>query len=140
MTDLVTTETTKVADWIAIRELTALYNHSIDDGDAATFEQLFTEDAVVTFRNPVSGDRVISGRSEIAAMANRPPGQLVHATTDARIEIDGDAATQVCTLLLTRLTPGTGASSGRYTDELVRTADGWRFSRRTADLYMLQGA
>jgi uncharacterized protein (TIGR02246 family) len=129
-----------VADWIAIRELTATYNHSIDDGDADTFASLFTEDAVVTFKNPSAGDRVITGREELAKMADRPPGQLVHATTDARIEVNGDTATQVCTLLLTRLAAGPGASAGRYTDEFLRTPDGWRFSRRTAVLFPPPGS
>jgi hypothetical protein len=60
-------------------------------------------------------------------------GQRVHMTMDPIIEISGDTATQECSLLLITRAPRRGitaAFTGRYSDELVRTADGWRFARR----------
>jgi ketosteroid isomerase-like protein len=125
-------ETSYLADWIAIRELTAKYNHSIDDGNVEGFGSVFTEDAVIVFQS-AAGERVIEGQAEIAKMAVRPPGQRVHATPDAIIKVNGDTATQVCTLIVTPVAaPGTAPTvTGRYTDELVRTPDGWRFTRRT---------
>lgn len=121
------------ADWVAINELTATYNRAADDGDPALLASVFVEDASVTFDGP-KGVRTITGRDEIAKIADRPGGQTVHATTNAVIEIDGDSATQVCTLLLTRREPEPGTGTGRYTDSLVRTADGWRFASRRAKL------
>jgi hypothetical protein len=58
-------------------------------------------------------------------------------TTDSVIEISGDAATHVSTLALITRSRSRGLMAiftGRYTDELVRTADGWRFSRRVVDV------
>jgi uncharacterized protein (TIGR02246 family) len=128
-------ETRALADWIAIRELTAKYNHSVDDGDVEAFGSVFTEDAVVLFRT-ASGEQITEGRAAIQKLAERPPGQRVHATTDAVISIDGDTAIQECTLILTPVAAaGTAPTvTGRYTDHLVRRPEGWRFARRTVVL------
>ncbi|HVW32863.1 MAG TPA: nuclear transport factor 2 family protein, partial [Acidimicrobiia bacterium] len=83
MTD---TALSTLADKIAIRELTAVYNRAVDDGRV--------EDALATF--------VPGGSLEIPGMGALSEDSLrglfsslqgnVHATTDAIVEIDGDRA------------------------------------------------
>lgn len=132
-------ETQRLADYIAIRELTARYNRAFDDGDAASFARNFTEDGVME----VPGLMEVKGREGLEQMCRSTPYGVVHVTTDSIIEIDGDRAVQdVTVMVLQRPKPqsppaerlSTLQQSGRYRDELVRTADGWRFARRTASL------
>ena len=126
-------------DWTAIRELTARYNRCFDDGDTDGFATTFTEDGAME----VAGGFVVEGRAGLAEMCRSTPYGVVHVTVDATIDIDGDCATQdVTVLVLARPAPDAVADarntrierSGRYHDDVVRTADGWRFARRTVTL------
>lgn len=125
-------------DRAQIRELTARYNRCFDDGDPEGFAQNFTEDGVME----VEGTFRVDGRAALAEMVRHTPYGVVHVTVDATVEVDGDRAIQdVKMLVLARPGPGAdpGAKSkltntGCYHDELVRTADGWRFTKRTATL------
>jgi len=129
-------------DRTRIRELTARYNRCFDDGDPDGFAALFTEDGVMA----VEGTFSVSGRDALAEMVRHTPYGVVHVTVDATVEVDGDRAVQdVKLLVLARPDPAAPpdakqskgsklTNSGRYHDDLVRTPDGWRFSRRTASL------
>jgi len=126
-----------LVDRTRIRELTARYNRCFDDGDPEGFAATFTEDGVME----VVGGPTTSGREALAEMCRRVPYGIVHVTVDATVEVDGNRAVQDVTLLVVaRPAPDTPAHakssrlqrSGRYHDELVRTPEGWRFSRRTA--------
>ena len=125
-------------DRAQIRELTARYNRAFDDGDPDGFAATFIEEGVME----VEGTFSVSGRDGLAEMVRHTPYGVVHVTVDATVEVDGDKAVQdVKMLVLSRPGPDAGAgarttlsNSGRYHDELVRTADGWRFTRRTAVL------
>jgi len=126
-------------DRIRIRELTARYNRCFDDGDPDGFAATFLEDGVME----VAGGPSTSGRAALAEMVRRTPYGVVHVTVDATVEVDGDRAVQdVTVLVLARPAPGAARDSrftrlhrsGRYHDEVVRTADGWRFARRTVTL------
>lgn len=128
-----------LADRTQIRELTARYNRCFDDGDAEGFAENFTEDAVME----VAGGFEVKGRAGLAEMCRRTPYGVVHVTVDATVEIDGDRAVQdVTVLVLQRPKPDAAPAerrttlerTGRYHDELVRTADGWRFARRSVVL------
>jgi ketosteroid isomerase-like protein len=127
----VPTSLADLADRVAIRELTARYNHAFDDADAVGFADQFTEEGVFN----VSGKLVAEGREALERTARDIGYGVVHATTDAIVTIDGDTATQLCTLLIvSRTRDGQRQQllgTGRYRDELVRTPAGWRFTRRT---------
>jgi uncharacterized protein (TIGR02246 family) len=128
-----------MVDRTQIRELTARYNRCFDDGDAEGFVATFVEDGVME----VAGGPTTSGRAALAEMVRHTPYGVVHVTVDATVEVDGDRAVQDVTLLVLAR-PGGDAPpaerrsrlqrTGRYHDELVRTAEGWRFTRRTATL------
>jgi uncharacterized protein (TIGR02246 family) len=128
-----------LTDRTQIRELTARYNRAFDDGDAEAFAATFTEDGAME----VTGGFVVEGREALAQMCRSVPYGIVHVTVDAIVEVNGDRATQdVTVMVLNRPKPDAGPDerraqldrSGRYHDELVRTAQGWRFARRSATL------
>ena len=127
-----------LADWTAIRELTARYNRCFDDADADAFARTFTPDGVME----VVGGFTVEGTAGLAQMCRSTPFGVVHVTVDPTITIDGDRAVQdVTVLVLQRPGPdspsGTKTTlerSGRYRDEVVRGPDGWRFSRRSVTL------
>lgn len=123
-----------LTDRLEIRELTARYNLASDSGNGDGFAATFTVDGSLV----MAGKTICSGAAELAAFAGKPRG-IVHATTDPVILLEGDEAKQECTLLLFR-TARDGSSvrlenTGRYEDELVRTADGWRFRRRSVSFH-----
>lgn len=128
-----------LVDRTKIRDLTARYNRCFDDGDAEGFAATFTEDGVME----VVGGFETRGRAALAEMCRRTPYGVVHVTVDATVEVDGDRAVQDVTIMvLQRPKPDAGRDekrttlerSGRYHDELVRTSEGWRFTRRSANL------
>ena len=123
-----------LVDRDAIRELNARWARAFDDGNAEEWAAYFIEDAVFE----VAGRLRLEGRTALAEFAASVPYGSVHITTDHVIELDGERARQVCTLVLARRSregePATFHGTGRYTDELVRTDAGWRFARRTAQL------
>jgi uncharacterized protein (TIGR02246 family) len=128
-----------LVDRARIRELTARYNRCFDDGDPEGFAATFTPDGEME----VEGGPVTRGRAALAEMCRHTPYGIVHVTVDATVEVDGDRAVQDVTLLVVARPPRDAAPdkrtsrvmrSGRYHDELVRTAEGWRFARRVASL------
>ncbi|MCU1345271.1 MAG: uncharacterized protein JWL70_1537 [Acidimicrobiia bacterium] len=131
----------RLCDVEEIKVLKALYGVSIDSlvsrPDEATpksLERVFTEDAVVDFGEV---GRFV-GTAEIAnwfgvslpAMAR----SMFHSMHSPLIEVDGDRARgrwTVIARMIMRDAPDAseGVHFGRYDDEYVRTADGWRQSR-----------
>jgi uncharacterized protein (TIGR02246 family) len=122
-----------LSDYVEIRRLNALYNRLADNGDGEAYAQLFTEDAEFH----IAGNQTYYGRQEIASAAAATK-VTVHITTEPEIEIDGDSATQrVRMIALYRAEDRSRndfVASGWYVDKLKRTADGWRYHRRRAEL------
>ena len=120
-------------DLVEIQQLYARYNTAIDTGNGQTFGACFIAEGHFN-----SGYSKIDGREGIGAFADQThsamPGMRHNATN---ILLDGDSQT----------TPGTAKGSafligyttdggykviitGRYIDELIKTEEGWRFSKR----------
>lgn len=122
-------------DRTEIRELTARYGRYFDDGDAEAFADCFTEDGSME----VVGGPSSRGRLELISMCQNVPWGTLHVTVDPTIEVDGDTAIQVVTILsmaraADRSEKPRVRATGRYVDDLVRTPKGWRFSRRRVTL------
>lgn len=120
-----------------------MYRYALgyDDGDLELVGRCFTEDAVLTLR--VQGGELagpFTGRAAILAMmgehARSQQDQRRHVSSNVLIEHDGDIAHCVSYLTIFSACEGalTALSTGKYEDELVRTADGWRFTRRHIEL------
>ncbi|MER5218260.1 nuclear transport factor 2 family protein [Streptomyces sp. NPDC002838] len=135
----------RVADELAIRGLTAHYNHMADQLRGADCAAAFTENGVLEAAGRLEGRAAIAAFFD--AQAHGEPvdigfgktGHLfstVHATTDNVITIEGDRATQMSYMLVFRQVPREMAQEGlyvithRWDDRLVRTDAGWLFEHR----------
>jgi hypothetical protein len=127
---------TEVADRLAIQDLIGRYAILIDSGDFDALDDLFTADAQIdfsTFNGPV-GDL-----AEIKAFlgASLPFfTRTQHMMGLPLIDLDGDVAhaRTSCNNPMISTKPDGSVSVWLiglwYDDDLVRTADGWRFSAR----------
>lgn len=124
-----------LSDRLAIRELTARYNECFMEGMVDEWADTFTSDGVFELLHhdippTVGHERLRSLARTIGALG------FAHHSVDHQIAIDGDRARQTCRLILAHRrpdrAPGSSAwlNSGRYRDELRRTPEGWRFTRR----------
>ena len=123
-----------IEDKLAIEELIARYNYSIDGGDYETWVDCWSDDAVL---DGVGQYRV--GIEAIRAFANsyeqnhrsKTPG-LRHFTVNIVSDINGDEATSRSYLQLTRTgTKGVQIIfTGRYEDVLIKRNGEWRFRGR----------
>lgn len=115
-------------DYEQIRQLTARYNRSADEGDDELWLGCFAPDA--TFRRS-NDTRDFTGHEELKQLVGRIPVHARHITTDFEIRVDGDRARQTCYLLfLDRADGFKVAMFGTYHDDLVRIEGEWRFARR----------
>lgn len=116
-------------DLIEIQQLYARYNTAIDTGDGESFAGCFVADGVF---NP--GHALLEGHEAIAGFAvdthkNLP--LMRHNATNIVIDGDGDAAEGSAFLIGYMAGPEYKVIvTGRYRDQLTRTADGWRFTDR----------
>jgi ketosteroid isomerase-like protein len=117
-------------DLIEIQQLYARYNTAIDTGDGDTFAGCFTKDAHFD-----SGISKIDGHEGIAGFAvethSALPG-MRHNATNILLDGDGSGTAQGSAFLIGYTTDGgyKVIVTGRYADELTRTDDGWRFTKR----------
>ncbi|MGW0042291.1 nuclear transport factor 2 family protein [Rhodococcus sp. NPDC003348] len=123
------------ADWQAIRELTATYNRCFDKSDAAGWAGTF----LASGRLEVAGEGVTyTGHDELGGFCRSRGWGILHMTLDPEVTVDGDRAEQRCNLVMFRRYEDqarpTLMATGRYTDSLVRTPDGWRFDLRVVEL------
>jgi hypothetical protein len=120
----------ETADTIEILQLYARYNTAIDTGDDAGFGECFVADGVFD-----SGMALIEGRAGIAAFAAQTHAALPgmrHNALNIVVEGDGQDAKGSAFLIGYRVDGGYQVIvTGRYQDQLTRTADGWRFAKRT---------
>ena len=117
-----------------INHLTNRYNQAADSGNGEAFAETFTEDGVLE----MPGSDPIVGRNALVVSGDSFP-QLIegvrHWTNNQVVEIDGDSATARCYLLLMNAgSPPTFMTSGIYSDELTKTDQGWRFTKRSVSL------
>lgn len=118
-------------DIVAIDQLMARYNQSIDYGDPDAFAACFTADGALDFPGQhIEGLDAV--REFCASVPSMLPG-LKHWTSNHQIDVDGDRATAAVHLLMVVVgAEGTNIiGHGRYVDEVVRTSDGWRYRHRS---------
>ena len=124
----------EIEDRLAIRDVLEAYAFGLDERDFAAVQGAFTDDAALDYTalGGWSGTpaEVIPRIEE--TLKTFPVCQ--HHLTNCRIRVSGDTAT-ANTYLWNPLAMEGGANmlfvGARYDDELVRTDDGWRISRRT---------
>lgn len=116
-------------DTIHILQLYSRYNTAIDTGDSAGFGTCFAPDGVFD-----SGMSVVEGQtaiSEFAAQTHSAMPGMRHNATNIVLEGDGENATGSAFLIGYLVDGGYKVIvTGRYTDELTKASEGWRFSKR----------
>ena len=117
-----------------INHLTNRYNQAADSGDGKAFAETFTEDGILE----MPGSDPIVGRNALEVSGDSFP-QLIegvrHWTNNQVVEIDGDSATASCYLLLMNAgSPPSMMTTGSYSDELTKTDQGWKFTKRSVSL------
>ena len=123
-------------DFLAIQNLEARYGHAIDDGDLGwngwdVLSEIFTEDAI--FDMDAVNFGVLSGLAAIKSAMSKGVHPLGHHVTNLVIEQqDDDHAT--CRMKLIAILADGRASTGTYSDRLVRTHAGWRIEHRAVTL------
>ena len=133
MTDSIEARLRRLEDLQAINQLFIDYGEHLDAGDFDAYADLFAEDGEVLL-GPMGS---ATGRAEIqqlmtGMLADRV-GTTFHIVSSPRIALDGDTATStVMWSVATAADDGLARISmvGHHVDDLVRTADGWRFQRR----------
>jgi hypothetical protein len=120
-------------DILAIHELLARYGHIIDEGEWQRVGELFTEATRYDMREFNLG--IVHGAAAIGALWSDPQAAhpLAHHATNILVSEDPDGTVRVLSKGL-----GVGAQ-GRvgsvvYRDVVSKTAAGWRFLSRTAQL------
>ncbi|MCL3816954.1 nuclear transport factor 2 family protein [Aeromicrobium wangtongii] len=120
-------------DTIAIQSLYAAYNHAVDVlGDAAGVAACFVENGVYDHGRLGRYE----GRSAIEEFMQRPideqEGQFQHWNDNLLIEGTAPHATATAYVMTVdcRSEQPVLARASLYRDELVKTADGWRFVQR----------
>ena len=122
--------TLETADLIEIQQLYARYNTAIDTGDGEAFGNCFVGDGHFD-----SGIAQIDGREDIADFAIKThsamPG-MRHNATNILLDGDSDGRAQGSAFLIGYLVDAgyKVIVTGRYTDELTKTSEGWRFTSR----------
>ena len=115
-------------DLVDIQQLYAKYNWTLDAGDAEGYASTFTPDGV--FNNNVGRDAIVKFANTFHAGLG---AHVHHWNTNLMIQPTADGASGQVYLVLVDFAnkPATIATSATYSDELVKTAQGWRFKKRT---------
>lgn len=116
-------------DYMEIQQLYARYNLAIDHGEAEAWAATFTPDGVF---NTFAGHDALVGFIQDWRQ-NMHGAALKHWNSNLSIAGNSQAATGSVYLLLVDFStkPVSIAFSGTYSDTLVKTKQGWRFSKRT---------
>ena len=129
------------ADHVEIRNLYATYSHYVDSAknDGRAYADLWTDDGV--FHINLGNARVVRGHEELAALAKgagspAPVLKAAHHAINIMIEPTPEGAHgRAYLVMVSSPTQGTSATglSAIYEDDLVKTADGWKFKMRTVE-------
>jgi hypothetical protein len=114
-------------DLVEIQQLYAKYNWTLDAGDAEGYAGTFTPDGV--FNNNVGHDAIVKFANTFHTGIG---SHLHHWNTNLMILPSAEGASgQVYLVLVDFATkPASIFTSATYSDELVKTAQGWRFKKR----------
>jgi uncharacterized protein (TIGR02246 family) len=134
---------TTANDIAEISNLVTLIAHASDGGDLETYDATFADDASVEYpgMEPMKGKATILAtfRGMYDAGFAGPTSNIRHVVSTTAVSVHGDAATAASYAQIVTLGGSGPAMLGRYDDEFVRGADGWRFARRVFVLVAAPG-
>jgi hypothetical protein len=114
-------------DLVDIQQLYAKYNWALDSGDSEGYASTFTPDGV--FNANVGHDAIVKFADTFHAGLG---SHVRHWNTNLMILPTANGASGQVYLVLVDFgtKPATIVTSASYSDELVKTAQGWRFKKR----------
>src|SRR6187549_1706357 len=114
-------------DLVEIQQLYAKYNWTLDSGDSQGYAATFTPDGV--FNNNVGHDAIVKFADTFHAGLG---SHVRHWNTNLMITPSPTGASGQVYLVLVdfAVKPATIVTSASYSDELVKTPQGWRFKKR----------
>jgi hypothetical protein len=116
-------------DNFEIQQLYARYNNAIDSGDAEGWAATFTPEGV--FNSMTGHDALVN----FVKTWREKLGGATRKHWNTNLQITGDSKEATASVYLMLLDYGTKPVSivgtGTYSDSLVKTKDGWRFTKRT---------
>jgi hypothetical protein len=118
-------------DHAEIQQLYAKYNHAIDSGNSEEWAATFTPDGV--FNNRFTGRDALIGfvnNWKVNGTSRRHWNSNLIVTATAQ----GAKGSVYLMLLDVSIKPAGVLSTGVYSDELVKTAEGWRFKTRAVKI------
>jgi hypothetical protein len=135
-------ELNAIFDRQAIVDLTIAYGWILDHGPRSDLDTVFTADASANY-----GGVEFDGLPAIIDKIDGSLGRLSisqHLIANQQVSIDGDTATCRCYLQAQHTLRGTEGGdnyimAGRYFDDLIRTPDGWRMTRRVLTIDWTEG-
>lgn len=115
-------------DYFEIQQLYARYNIAIDSGDAEGWAATFTADGA--FNTMVGHDALVGFVKTWREKLNGATRK--HWNNNLQVTGNSKEASAFVYLMLVDLStkPATILTTGTYTDSLVKTKDGWRFTKR----------
>lgn len=121
-----------LVDRQAIVDVTIAYCWALDSHEWDALDNVFTPDATAALGHEVDGIEAIKARVREAL---EPLDASQHFVGTHEVRVSGDHATCRCYLQAQHVRGGVDGEdtfmfAGRYEDEFVRTADGWRIQRR----------
>jgi ketosteroid isomerase-like protein len=121
------------SDYELIRELTARYAGAIDAKDYAAIAACFAPDARVVY---AGYSEELQGEDAILAHMRHALGPMdvtQHLFANFIIDIEGDTAAMTCDILAQHLHGGESfLAGGKYETGLVKSNEGWKFTRISA--------
>jgi len=135
----------ELADRLEIQELMHRYARMVDDHEWERMDEIFASDATVDYVS--SGGQAGPYRETLVWLerALKPWPLNLHFISNLSIELDGDRARSTCYFQAPMgrdHDDGTQVmvtNAGRYEDELVRTAEGWRIAKRVCQQRFMVG-
>ncbi len=114
-------------DLVEIQQLYAKYNWTLDAGDSEGYAATFTADGA--FNSNVGHDAIVKFADAFHAGLG---ARVRHWNTNLMILPTAAGASGQVYLVLVDFTtkPASIVTSASYSDELVKTAQGWRFKKR----------
>ena len=114
-------------DLVEIQQLYAKYNWTLDAGDSEGYAATFTADGA--FNSNVGHDAIVKFADAFHAGLG---ARVRHWNTNLMILPTATGATGQVYLVLVDFTtkPASIVTSASYSDELVKTTQGWRFKKR----------
>lgn len=125
----------EISDRLEIEQLLIRYCHAIDERDWDTYRSVYTADAVIDDIGAGPGN-TLDQMVEFLPRALEKVVSIQHAISTCRVDLDGDTARAKTVCHCPVVLPTVDGESEMffqglwYEDELVRTAAGWRISKR----------